>query len=900
MKSDLIAALRPLTSRVRTDVTCIKKADGTQAWTRDKLTDARIAKHLNGGPARGCCPIKAGESVTLVGLYDLDSHQGEAAWPAMTAAAMHLIEALELLGMQAIPFRSSGGRGIHLFLLWDEPQDAYSVRRFMIDTIEALGFKNGTAGVSRGEIEVFPKQDSVAADGFGNQFILPLAGKSEPLEPLADLEPLGRDAIVRMAWPVSTPVPVLEKPQRGELVPVEGTAFETLRSALAAIPNQGDAELSYDDWRNVVFGIHHATGGSDEGLALAHEFSSKAAKYDPAFLDARVWPFVRPREDGVTERSILALARTQGWAEDVSGDFEDHSTQPLSTAEQDEQAAIRKRNTEIAARIAQAAIDKATAPTLADIVAIIDNNDIICLDSGELASRVIADLAKARLGSIDEETILKRLKEVTGLSIKTLRDAQGEARRKGPGENYAGVDADLPVHTARAFIQKRYITKGVPTLRHWQDEFLTWDGIRYQAISSADIRSQIYALFDAHKVCLYGRGPVDNVLDALKALANVPSTKTMPGWLCAIEPVPASELIAVRNGLLHVPTRDLLAHDPRYFSAGSVDVIYSPDASQPAAWLKFLNDAFPDDPESIDALQQWFGYLLTQDTTQQKALICVGPKRCGKGTIARVLRALLGEHNCSGPTLGQLSHQFGKQGLIGKSLAIISDARVGGAADLQGISETILRITGEDAISVERKNMADWVGKLTTRFVLMTNILPGIVDAGGAVGSRFIVLKFSQSFFGREDPKLTDKLIVELPGILNWALDGLAMLHERGSFIQPAAGTAAVDELIRKTTPILGFVADTIAYDTGRWISKDALYDCYKTWCSDEGMRFTLQKNAFFCELYANTDGRLAAYSPRVGTGRVKAVRGARMVDGWNARISTFERGGEEGNVENA
>ena len=154
---------------------------------------------------------------------------------------------------------------------------------------------------------------------------------------------------------------------------------------------------------------------------------------------------------------------------------------------------------------------------------------------------------------------------------------------------------------------------------------------------------------------------------------------------------------------------------------------FDPGAPPPNTWFKFLHDAFPDDQESIDALQQWFGYLLTQDTTQQKALICVGPKRCGKGTIARVLRALLGEHNCAGPTLRQLGEQFGQQGLIGRSLAVISDARVSGKADLQGVSETFLRITGEDAISVERKGKADWVGELTTRFVLMTNILPGIV-----------------------------------------------------------------------------------------------------------------------------------------------------------------------------
>ena len=580
--------------------------------------------------------------------------------------------------------------------------------------------------------------------------------------------------------------------------------------------------------------------------------------------------------------------------------FEDVSTGPLSAEAAAEQAATQERNAEKAARIAQAAIEKANAPTLADILSTIDTRDLLGLEGRDLSAQVIGDLVKARLGSIDEEAALKQLKEATGTSLKALRDELAKAKRAGPDDSFSAVSAEWPVPTARAFVEEQYTSGSVPTLRHWQDDFLAWDGVRYQPVSNADMRAQLYRLFEQHRVGLNGRGPVDNALDALKALVNVPSSKAMPGWLCLIEPAPVSELIAVRNGLLHIPSRGLLPHDPRFFTAGSVNVTFEPSAPPPAMWLKFLHEAFPDDQESIDALQQWFGYLLTQDTTQQKALICVGPKRCGKGTIARVLRALLGEHNCAGPTLGQLGSQFGLEGLVGRSLAVISDARISGKADLQAVSETLLRVTGEDAINVERKRKIDWVGKLTTRFVLMTNILPGIVDAGGAVASRFIVLKFSQSFFGREDTKLTDKLMAELPGILNWSLDGLAMLNERGAFIQPAVGVAAVDELMRRTTPILGFVDDVLVLDPDAWISKDALYDCYKAWTADEGMKYTGSKISFLTELYANSDGRLSTYSPRVGDARVKAVRGARLADGWNARISAFNPENEQGKIEHA
>ena len=500
-----------------------------------------------------------------------------------------------------------------------------------------------------------------------------------------------------------------------------------------------------------------------------------------------------------------------------------------------------------------------------------------------IVSNIIGKMANTNIGSVNEETILKRLKDATGYALKTLQAELKKAIRKSSDYSSTRVGLEYPSSTARTLVQQAYSHNGHNTIHHWQREFWHWDGVRYQTVPSDDIRPKIYSLFKQHNLEPPNRGPVDSTMDALKSIVNISSAKTMPGWLSGESPVPIRDLISMSNGLLHVPTRQLLNHDPRFFTSGSVDVSYSPDTPKPAQWFKFLDDLFPGDRESVDALQQWFGYLLTQDTSQQKRLICVGPKRCGKGTIARVLRSLLGEHNCTGPTLGQLSRPFGLQALLGRSLAIISDARVSGAADLQTISENLLRITGEDAISVDRKNIGAWEGKLTTRFVLMTNILPGIVDGGGAVASRFIVIRFTQSFFGREDPKLTDKLMSELPGILNWALDGLQMLHDRGSFLQPASGLQAVQELIRKTTPILGFITDVLEYgsDTDCWVTKTALYEVYRRWCEQEGMKFSLQKNAFLSELYTNSDGRLAPYEPRLDGRQVKAVRGARIVAGW-------------------
>jgi putative DNA primase/helicase len=79
----------------------------------------------------------------------------------------------------------------------------------------------------------------------------------------------------------------------------------------------------------------------------------------------------------------------------------------------------------------------------------------------------------------------------------------------------------------------------------------------------------------------------------------------------------------------------------------------------------------------------------------------IGPKRSGKGTIARVLKALIGEQNLCGPTLATFGQPFGMQSLLHNQAAIIADARIGPKSDVHVVVERILSITGEDTLNVQ-------------------------------------------------------------------------------------------------------------------------------------------------------------------------------------------------------
>jgi hypothetical protein len=175
------AVLAPLISRVNTSF-CWVRQPGEPPGRRDfPIDDEIIAGHLAGRYSIGACPITPGTSTTRCAVLDFDSHKGATPWSEMLDVVRGVIEALHEKNLRPAAFRSSGGAGVHLVLLWERPQDAYTVREELKIALGKCGLRVGTEGVAKKEVEIFPKQDGVPADGFGSMFLLPLSQKSTVL-----------------------------------------------------------------------------------------------------------------------------------------------------------------------------------------------------------------------------------------------------------------------------------------------------------------------------------------------------------------------------------------------------------------------------------------------------------------------------------------------------------------------------------------------------------------------------------------------------------------------------------------------------------------------------------------------------------------------------------------------
>lgn len=291
-------------------------------------------------------------------------------------------------------------------------------------------------------------------------------------------------------------------------------------------------------------------------------------------------------------------------------------------------------------------------------------------------------------------------------------------------------------------------------------------------------------------------------------------------------------LIPVANGLLDPGTRVLEPHTPHFFNLSCLPFDFDPDATCPE-WEQFLGSVFPADREALMLLQDWFGYLVSGRTDLHKALLILGRPRCGKGTCLKIAGELMGPEASVSPKITSLGDRFGLAPLAGKSLVTFGDVRLDRRNER--LVESLLSLIGGDWITADRKGITPITFLPTARLMGASNLSPRFHDPTGAVATRWVILPISVSFLGREDLGLLDRLKRELPGILNWALDGLDHLNETGRLIEPASAAEERRKIAQLASPTDAFIEELCVRHPAASITAKELYFAYCGWCSASG-----------------------------------------------------------------
>lgn len=448
-------------------------------------------------------------------------------------------------------------------------------------------------------------------------------------------------------------------------------------------------------------------------------------------------------------------------------------------------------------------------------------------------------------------------------------------------------DAADPLPTARQVVADRYMhDSGCRTILYHGGQFWEWSDGRYSPLEPEALDGRLYDYLDtAFSRGRYGperfkptQAKIDNVVDALRAVAYLPKEHVPSCWLPVGREAEfaAGDILPMKSRLVHLPSMTELPLTPEFYCTYSLPFDLDPDAPKPSRWLQLMDEIWPDDAEAVAVLRRWFGYCLTPDTREQKMLMLVGPTRSGKGTISRVLTDLLGKANVAWPMATNLVSQFGLTPLIGKSLAVIPDARFDGRSS--GLLERLLSLSGGDRMMADRKNREPLDFLPTSRLVLLTNELPRILDPSGALAGRMIPLVMRQSFLGREDLDLDTKLKPELPGILNWAIEGWKELRKGARLGLPLSSRDAVQEIEDLSSPVKAFVRHCCVLGDGRQATADGLYKAWLSWCQEQGRDRSCIKDVFCKDLLAAVPS-LRKIHPRICGRQVLSYAGIGLAE---------------------
>jgi P4 family phage/plasmid primase-like protien len=343
-------------------------------------------------------------------------------------------------------------------------------------------------------------------------------------------------------------------------------------------------------------------------------------------------------------------------------------------------------------------------------------------------------------------------------------------------------------------------------------ELLRYEGGYYNGMARTFVRGRVEGAFRA-RAQASSDGFREEVVRGIAATPEVHRLRAgfnPPGLLC------------LENGILDTGTGTIAPHSPDVVFTWRMPVAYDPEARAPR-FERFLEEVMPDERRRA-LLVDLMGYCLRRENPLQLFFVLVGDGANGKTTFGRVLAGLLGKDAVSTLSLQQVgSHRFAPAELEGRLLNLCDDLPYDRPLAATGVLKVL---TGGGSMTVERKHQHPFELVFGGKLVSMANRMPPTEDDTYAFWRRAVVVPFEQVFpedDPRRDPGLADKLLAELPGVLNIALAGLARVRSRREFDPDGMLADPREEWHRRADPVRAELLDAFEYCPGAFVTNDRL-----------------------------------------------------------------------------
>ena len=254
-------------------------------------------------------------------------------------------------------------------------------------------------------------------------------------------------------------------------------------------------------------------------------------------------------------------------------------------------------------------------------------------------------------------------------------------------------------------------------------------------------------------------------------------------------------------------------------------------------WDKFLSEVFDNDVEMLEFIQRLAGYCLTGSIKEQKLFFMHGEGANGKSVLLEVLRAIAGRYSHNLPSEALMTakherHPTTLAALQGKRLAISSELEESG----HWAEARIKQLTGDETLTARFMRKDEFTFKVTHKHLLAGNFKPRLKGDDHAMVRRMVLIPFNQRFTGtRRDDRLPEKLKVEYPGILTWAIEGARKWASDGLLI-PSTVVNSSREYMEEQDDVLLWVSEccNVGCSSLRAKSSD-LYVSYSEWKKRNG-----------------------------------------------------------------
>jgi len=322
----------------------------------------------------------------------------------------------------------------------------------------------------------------------------------------------------------------------------------------------------------------------------------------------------------------------------------------------------------------------------------------------------------------------------------------------------------------------------------------------------------------------------NRIVAAMRLAQSEPGIPVEAGTLDA-DPL----LLNLANGSLELTTGKLRDHARTDLCTKVLPYAYDPKAVCPT-WDAFLKRILPEDLGAY--LQRAAGYTLTGLTTEQCLWYLWGSGSNGKSTLVIVLQKLFGAYAVH---LQSSVITVRPNGMVNDELAHLAGARLAVINELgknETLAENVVKqITDTDVIRARFLYKNSFQFPQTHKVWIAANPKLYLADTGDGIMRRIKLVPFAVRIPEAEkDLHLLDKLVAELPGILNWALRGLTQYLAFG-IQEPDVVRQAVEEYAEENDVWGQFLEDCCTVSGKAKVQPAYLYAAYCQWAERRNER---------------------------------------------------------------